>query len=118
MAFFKQEKPKGFHFKPRVYDQQKEEFEQRVQRIKEELGMVEHVPGSSIRGSFQAARSKKRVNIFGLASSARAAGYIKIISIILIAIALYFVFQLLTATISRYQQQHMEPRERQLIEID
>ena len=37
MSLFKSSKPKGFEFKPRYYDPEKEEFEQRVASIKAEI---------------------------------------------------------------------------------
>jgi hypothetical protein len=102
-----------------VYDPQKEEFEQRIQRVKEELGMTEHIPGSSIRGSFQAARVKKPVNIFGLKS--RITIYIKIISIVLAIIAVYLTFYLLMAAMSGQQQTEtilQEPEYVEFVEVD
>jgi len=38
-SFFRQNKPKEFRFNPRYYDPVKEEKEERLRRIKEELGM-------------------------------------------------------------------------------
>ena len=48
-SFFKQDRPRGFNFMPRYYDPDKEAHEERVRRIRRELGMAEesdkYVPG-------------------------------------------------------------------------
>lgn len=40
-SFFRMNKPRHFKYTPRYYDQEKEEREERIRRIKEELGMSE-----------------------------------------------------------------------------
>jgi len=48
-SFFKQYKPRGFNFIPRYYDPDKEAREERVRRIKRELGIKDegkdYLPG-------------------------------------------------------------------------
>ena len=48
-SFFKQDRPRGFNFIPRYYNPDKEAHEERVRRIRRELGMSEeggkYVPG-------------------------------------------------------------------------
>jgi len=48
-SFFKQDKPRGFNFIPRHWDPDKEAREERIRRIKRELGIKDegenYVPG-------------------------------------------------------------------------
>ncbi|MGL5914484.1 MAG: hypothetical protein ACRCZB_09990 [Bacteroidales bacterium] len=95
-SFFKLDKPKGFHYQPRFYDERKEAMEQRIDRIKAEMGMSDTPPGVRIRGSFQAARRRAQPkNIF--AGAGVFGKVVRLASIVLIAVIAYFLAQALTA---------------------
>lgn len=57
--FFHTPKAKQFNMKPRFYDPDKEEHEERVRRIKEEMGIVDEKPDTgkpfrpNIKGQFR-----------------------------------------------------------------
>ena len=89
--FFKQRKPKGFSYTPRFYDERKEDLEQRVERIKAEMGAREQPAGAQVRGAFQNARRAKPRNIFTPTGSM--GRIIRIASILLIAAMFYFIFR-------------------------
>jgi hypothetical protein len=53
MGFFNQRKPRGFHHEPIYYDPRKEELEERVKKVKKEMGMLpdeEYKP--NLKGAF------------------------------------------------------------------
>ncbi len=52
-GLFKQYKPKGFNMTPRYYDPEKEKREERVKRIKLELGIKDDVEGKDYVPSIQ-----------------------------------------------------------------
>ena len=93
--FFHTPKPKQFKFSPRFYDPEKEEFEQREQRIKEELGIAieKTFDGKSyrerIRGSF---RHQGRSNSKTSDEARRSQNTRLIIMIVVLALIFYFVF--------------------------
>jgi hypothetical protein len=62
--FFKLPGHKQFHYTPRYYDPEKEELEERIRQIKQEMGVdVPADPNRSTirRGSFRTARQKAKV---------------------------------------------------------
>lgn len=95
-SFFKLPKIKQFHYKPRYYDERKEELDKRIARIKSELGITEDQPGgnkyfkgdyrSHIKGQmggyFKQARRQKRASNFRLL----------IILLVLLALAWYIIY--------------------------
>ncbi len=93
--FFHTPKPKQFSFRPRFYDPEKEEFEQREQRIKEELGIATEKTYDSksyrdrIRGSFrnQGRNQSKTADELRRSQNSRL-----IIMIIVLALIFYLVF--------------------------
>lgn len=93
--FFHTPKPKQFNFRPRFYDPEKEEFEQREQRIKEELGIATEktFDGKSyrerIRGSF---RHQGGSNSKTSYEARRSQNTRLIIMIVVLALIFYFVF--------------------------
>lgn len=93
--FFHTPKPKQFSFRPRFYDPEKEDFEQREQRIKEELGIATEktYDGKSyrerIRGSF---RNHGGSNTKTSEDARRSQNTRLIIMIVLLALIFYFVF--------------------------
>ena len=102
-SFFKTEKPKGFHFEPRFYDERKDNMEQRVKRIKAELGMSNEPAGAQIRGAFRDARRAKPQNIF--TSTGLMGKIIRLASVALIAAMLYLIFQAVGTMIQLKQRQ-------------
>ncbi len=72
MSFFKQSKPRKFEHQPIYYDTQKEARQERLQRVKAEMGLIEEKEIKKdyekiIRGSFREAvpggsRSKRQQN--------------------------------------------------------
>jgi hypothetical protein len=66
LKFFSLPKPRQFDFKPRYYDPDKEEREERERRIREELGLVSGQPARGdqegyrphIRGQFRKAMQR------------------------------------------------------------
>lgn len=72
MSFFKQQKPRKFEHQPIYYDAQKEARQERLQKVKAEMGLMEEKElkkdyEKSIRGSFREAvpggsRSNKQQN--------------------------------------------------------
>ncbi|MDR2937712.1 MAG: hypothetical protein LBU92_02080 [Prevotellaceae bacterium] len=109
-SFLKTGKPKGFNFAPRYYDERKENLEQRVERIKAEMGMGTAPAGASIRGAFQNARHAKPKNIF--TTTGAMGKMIRLVSVLLIAAMLYFVFQAVGAiTMFSKQQKAAAPTE-------
>lgn len=59
-TYFKNHKPRGFHYQPRYYDERKEAAKNREERIKRELGLIDKdVPFTTdIKGKFQSARKQ------------------------------------------------------------
>jgi len=94
-SFFHTPKPKQFNFRPRFYDPEKEDFEQREQRIKEELGIATEKPYDSksfrdrIRGSF---RNQGRNQSKSSEELRRSQNTRLIFMIIFLALIFYFVF--------------------------
>ena len=94
-SFFHTPKPKQFNFRPRFYDPEKEDFEQREQRIKEELGIATEKPYDSksfrdrIRGSF---RNQGRNQSKTSEDLRRSQNTRLIFMIIILALIFYFVF--------------------------
>ena len=94
-SFFHTPKPKHFNFRPRFYDPDKEDLEQREQRIKEELGIATErkYDGKShrdrIRGSFRnQGRSASKIS-----EEARKSQRTRLIlMIIILALIFYLVF--------------------------
>lgn len=60
IRFFRTSRPKTFNYIPRYYDEQKEELEKRVERIKQEMGVSntegKYVP--NIKGQFRRQHEK------------------------------------------------------------
>jgi hypothetical protein len=109
-SFFKTGKPKGFHFEPRFYDERKEDLEQRVERIKAEMGVSSRPAGSQIRGAFRDARRAGPKNIF--TSTGLMGKLIRVVSVILIAAMLYLIFQAVgIMTLLKKQQKVITPTE-------
>jgi hypothetical protein len=93
--FFHTPKPKQFNFRPRFYDPDKEDFELREQRIKEELGISSDrkYDGKSHRdrilGSFRnQGRTQSKTSI----EARRSQNTRLIFMIIILALIFYFVF--------------------------
>jgi len=91
--FFHTPKPKQFNFPPRFYDPDKEEREERVRRIKEEMGIVEEKDTSgpyrpNIKGQFRQAKG------WGSRSSeqARRSSNTRLIILILILALIFYLF--------------------------
>ncbi|MGL4364055.1 MAG: hypothetical protein ACRCSB_02490 [Bacteroidales bacterium] len=100
-SFFKLAKPKGFQYKPRFYNERKEAMEERIERIKAEIGLSNRAPGERIRGSFQNARHAQPKNIFiGTSMFGRIT---RLASIILMGVIAYFLAQALTAILQSKQ---------------
>ena len=55
-SFFRMNKPRHFKYVPRYYDQEKEEREERIRRIKEELGINEEEKNAEENGEMQTQR--------------------------------------------------------------
>ncbi len=86
-TFFRLNKHKQFEYKPLFYDQQKEEFQERVRRIEEEMGVHKNTEYKStlrrgaMRSYLQTSRRKDRY------------GSIRLIVIVLLLLALaYYLF--------------------------
>lgn len=83
MSMFKTSKPKGFDFKPRYYDPEKEEFEQRVASIKAEIAREN---GDQTSQSYDREAVKSRIrNNWKAVSQREAAGKTSNMRILLIA---------------------------------
>jgi hypothetical protein len=89
ISFFKSGKNKEFHYSPLYYNQQKEELQDRVKRIENELkggSKGEYQPGI-IKGSFRHVRSMR--------TKAERGSALRIIIIVMILLGLvYFLFNL------------------------
>lgn len=113
MAFFKQGKPREFNYQPRVYDERKEQLEERIDRIKMEMGLKEYEPGKSIRGSFQAARKRKGDgSLLGGLFPQKMARFIKIGSVILIAVIIYILVRVVNRTYEGYVGKQVQREQR------
>ncbi|HPV88245.1 MAG TPA: hypothetical protein PKU85_03405 [Bacteroidales bacterium] len=93
ISFFNTPKHRVFNYKPRFWNPEKEEFEERVRRAREKAGLEKgdenrpYVPGSSIRGSFQ----KRHEVVRRLPKRQKLIRFVFIITIAIILImALYF----------------------------
>ncbi|HNQ37323.1 MAG: hypothetical protein KA780_00935 [Prolixibacteraceae bacterium] len=97
LKFFSLPKPRQFDFKPRYYDPDKEEREERERRIREELGLAGTQPGKGdqegyrphIRGQFRKAMLRNsRVSPDAVRQSNRRI----LIIIAILALLFYMVF--------------------------
>ncbi len=97
--FFRRREPRKFNYKPRFYDPRKEEQEQRVERIKQELGMTDDTQESNpqsyserIKGTFANERKHlKSRTIFDLITSKRIRMIVRVFSVLLIVIMGYLL---------------------------
>ncbi|MDX9929713.1 MAG: hypothetical protein RBS37_07670 [Bacteroidales bacterium] len=67
-SFFRPGKPKGYNYVPRYYDKEKEEREDRINRIKNEMGIEIEDEGAKsrtgiTRGSFDSRFRKKQARV-------------------------------------------------------
>jgi len=67
MRFVYTPRNKRFNFQPRYWDEEKEELDNRVKRIKQDMGLLEnnepfvpHIKGQMKRGYFKKAQEAKR----------------------------------------------------------
>jgi hypothetical protein len=92
--FFHVPKPKGFNITTRYYDPEKEELEERVKAIKEEMGIVEEKSINAnyrpnLKGKFRASMDQKSRSV----SQARSKSNTRLIILILIFVTIaYFLF--------------------------
>lgn len=92
--FFHIPKPKGFNMATRYYDPAKEELEEQVSRIKEEMGIVEEKKidanyHANLRGKFRVSMDQKSKS----AAQARNKSNTRLIILILIFMAIaYWIF--------------------------
>jgi len=90
LGFFKLPKHRNFNFKPRYYDPIKDEVQERVRQIEQELSedKGKYVPGSTIRGGIkhQYERSRREVKKTKMQRL-----LIRLLLIALIILILYFV---------------------------
>lgn len=90
LGFFKLPKHRNFNYKPRYYDPIKEEVQERVKKIEQEISgdKDKYVPGSSIRGGIrhQYESSRRAVNKTKMQRL-----LIRLMLIALIILILYFV---------------------------
>jgi hypothetical protein len=97
-SFFKIPQHKRFEYTPRIWDPAKEEREERLKRIREELGIVDNTSGGkpyipNIRGSFrreyeQSKNGKKQFN------HNRIRSYIIIGTILLLCIIFFYFIRI------------------------
>lgn len=96
MNLFKLPKPRAFKFTPRFYDPRKEAFEDRVLRIKAEMGLVpENESGydKRIHKAFTRARSTKSSSVTGVFSAPKIGMMVKIFSLVLVCVMVYLLAQ-------------------------
>ncbi|TCN73204.1 hypothetical protein [Acetobacteroides hydrogenigenes] len=90
LRFFKLPKHRSFNYKPRYYDPIKDEVQERVKLIEQEMNADKesYVPGSSIRGNmkrqFQSSRKDVKKNKMQTL-------IIRLVLMIIIFLVLYFI---------------------------
>jgi hypothetical protein len=93
---FKLPKPREFKFTPRFYDPRKEAFEERVLRIKSEMGLVpegESGYDTRIRKAFNRARKTKSSSKVGVFAAPKIGAMVKVFSLVLVCVVLYLLVQ-------------------------
>jgi len=98
-SFFKIPEHRRFEYNPRIWNPEKEEREERLRRIKEELGIVAktsdgkpYVP--NIKGSFRKEYEQNNKGKVKLGYSNKIRTYIIIGSILLLCIIFFYIIQL------------------------
>ncbi|MDR1223335.1 MAG: hypothetical protein LBL07_10740 [Tannerella sp.] len=94
-SFFKIPKHKRFEYTPRIWDPEKEEREERIKQIHEEMGILDTSGGKpyvpNIKGRFRKEYEQSRKSRPKLAYSNKIRSYI-IIGTILLLCAIFFYF--------------------------
>lgn len=95
ISLFKLPKPREFRYKPLFYDPKKEAFEERVMKIKTEMGLIPEAESGydkRIRRAFNGARKTKSVSGAWF-TAPKIGNLLKVFTAILICIALYYMVQ-------------------------
>ena len=94
--FFKTPKTKQFHYKPRYYDERKEELDKRIAQIKSEMGVTDEQPEGNQywRGDYKTRIKGQMHGYFKQARRARRTSNIRLLVIlfILLALAWYIIY--------------------------
>lgn len=93
---FKLPKPREFKFKPRFYDPKKEAFEERVLRIKSEMGLIpesESGYDKRIHKAFSRARKTKSSPSMGVFAAPKIGAMLKVFSLVLVCVVVYLLVQ-------------------------
>lgn len=119
ISLFKLPKPREFKYTPRFYDPKKEAFEERVTRIKSELGLLpEQESGydQRIRKAFRGVRKTKSAQAGVWLTAPKIGKLVKVFSLVLIAIALYLLVQSIRFILSDHKPEKQELTKEQLHE--
>ena len=89
-GFFKLPKIKQFHYKPRYYDERKEELDKRIAQIKKEMGVTDEQPEGNkyFRGDYKTHIKGQMKGYFKQSRRQKRTSNIRLLIILLILLAL------------------------------
>lgn len=94
MGFFKMREPRKFNHKPIFYNPDKEALDERIEKVKREMGLTDETNfKSSIKGSFvdQTSHLKRKIDKDG-EKSVRSRNIKLVVILVLLVIAFYYFY--------------------------
>jgi hypothetical protein len=112
-SFFKIPEHKRFEYIPRIWNPEKEERDERLRQIREELGIITNTSDGkpyvpNIKGSFRKEYEQNNKGKVKLGYSNKIRSFIIIGSILLLCIIFFYIIQLYPYFFSPQEQDHTE----------
>jgi hypothetical protein len=98
-SFFKIPQHKKFEYMPRIWDPAKEERDERLKRIREEMGIIDSHPAGkqyvpNIKGSFRKEYEQNRKSKNKISYSSKIRSYVIIATVLLLGIIFFYFIRI------------------------